>query len=56
MRKKNNSYSPPKFSKGQVVKTPSGEEKEIELIAYHLGSNWYLIDGRQYNEIELHEV
>ena len=51
-----NKYKPPKFKKRQLVKIPSGEEKQIEAIVYHLGSNWYLIDNRQYNEIELHEV
>jgi hypothetical protein len=48
-------YSLPKFKKGQLVNSPSGEGV-IEGMDYMGGANWYKVNGKYYAEQEITKV
>jgi hypothetical protein len=52
---KNKHYNPPKFKKGILVNSPSGEG-QIETIVYQGGGHFYLVNNSYYAEGELSQI
>lgn len=55
MNNKHKHFTPPKFRKGETVKTPSGEAP-IENITYTQGEHWYQVNNSYYGEHELTKI
>lgn len=46
-------YTPPKFKKGDTIRTDDNVVAKIEMLSYEMGETWYFVNNKWYAETEL---